>query len=83
MSSFSNKEAYVENKSLVKISMNLPEELLSQIRATATSECRSVTEVIRRAIERDLFLKGEEDKGAEVLLKRADGSTAHILLRLP
>ncbi len=67
------------NKRTVRVTLNVPEELLGRIKALAKKEELTVTEVFRRALETHLYLTKEERASSKILLKRAGQPIVEIV----
>lgn len=64
---------------MVRVTLNLPDDLMDRIKATAVLESRTVTDVFRRSLEMNLFLNAEEAKGAKLILEKRGGRMVEIL----
>jgi len=64
---------------VTKVTFNLPSELIDQIRQAAKIQNLTVTDLLRRGLQTDLFLSKEESQGGKILIKRADGSMVELL----
>lgn len=53
----------------VRVSLNLPEEVVEVLRDLAAKEGRTMTEVIRRGIEMEKFLAELRTRSAQILVK--------------
>jgi predicted transcriptional regulator len=56
----------------VKVTVNLPDDLIARLKELAGQKNKTVTELIRRGLETELFLAGEEAKGGKVLIEKSD-----------
>jgi penicillin V acylase-like amidase (Ntn superfamily) len=64
---------------VTKVTLNLPSELVEEIKQTAKKQNLTVTEIFRRSLQRDLFFSKEESTGGKVLVERPDGRMVEIL----
>lgn len=65
----------------VKVTLNLPEDLVSRLKKESERLHISMTEVIRRGLETELYLTKEENSGAKILLEREDKNIVQLLRR--
>jgi hypothetical protein len=63
----------------VKVTVNLPEDLVERLRDSAKG--KTLTEVIRKGLETELFLTNEENSGSKVLLEKKDNKIVQIVRR--
>jgi hypothetical protein len=63
----------------VKVTLNLPEELVNRLKEESSKTNISMTEAIRRGIEVDLFLKKEESAGSKILLEKKDSKIVQLV----
>lgn len=65
----------------VKVSLNLPAQVVETLRQLAAQEGRTMTEIIRRGIEMEGFLADLRAKNSKVLVKGADGEVAEVVFK--
>jgi Arc/MetJ-type ribon-helix-helix transcriptional regulator len=63
-----------------KITVNLPEELVAFLKQVAEEDRVSVTDVLRRAINSEMFFVDQEKKHNKVLVEDAD-RRIHVVMR--
>jgi hypothetical protein len=63
---------------VTKVTLNLPSDLVEQVKSMAKLENTTVTEIFRRGLLTDVFLSKEENKGGKVLIRRKDGDMVEI-----
>ena len=67
-------------KPVVKLSVNLPQEIVDVLRGLATRRNTTMTEVIRRGIGTEKYLQDAVDKGGKVLVEDRRGRLRQIVL---
>jgi hypothetical protein len=67
---------------ITKVSVNLPEAMVSQLRALADSEGETFTQVLKEAIALKFYVTRALADGAELLVKRPDGTVREIVFGL-
>jgi len=65
----------------VKITLNLPDNLLKRLREQSKQLSISLTETIRRGLETELFLTEEENTGSKILLEKKDNKIVQLVRR--
>ena len=65
----------------VKVTLNLPENLVKRLKKEAERLNISMTEAIRRGIETELFLNSEENSGSKILLEKEDKNIVQVVRR--
>jgi len=65
---------------VVKVSFNLPEDELEQLRELADARRVSVTQALRQAIATEWFLADQPD-GSKVLIESPDGRVREVVFR--
>lgn len=65
----------------VKVTVNLPEDLINRLRAESSKRGISMTEAIRQGLETELYLTSEESSGSKILLEKADDSIVQLVRR--
>ncbi len=65
---------------IVKTSMNLPQESLDTLRELAVQTGTSMTEVVRRAVATEKFLRDTSAEGSKILIKDKGSDTMRELL---
>lgn len=68
-------------KKVVKLSVNLSEDVAGALKDLATHEGISMTEALRRAIGTEKFLRDEISKGHKVLIEDDEKKLKEIVLR--
>ena len=63
----------------VKITLNLPADLVNRLKAESEIRDISMTEEIRRSLENELYLSKEEKEGAKVLLEKKDSRIVQLM----
>ena len=74
-------EQHGPDKGPLKVSLRLPAELVRALQARAEKDGIPGAELIRRAIDRELFLRGEEERGTKVVLEDATGGLRQVRRR--
>ncbi len=54
----------------VKVTVNLPEELVKRLKEESKKSQTTMTETIRKGLETELFLSKEEEAGSKILLEK-------------
>jgi hypothetical protein len=65
---------------VVKLSVNLPPEIVDVIRGLAKRRSTTMTEVIRRGIGTERYLQDAVDKGGQIFVKDRRGCFRQIVL---
>ena len=65
---------------VVKTSMNLPQDSLETLRELAEGANTSMAEIVRRAVATEKFLKDASANGSKILIKDKDSDTMRELL---
>jgi|GEM_PF-2843115 len=65
----------------VKVTLNLPEDLLNRLKDASLTRNVSMTEAIRRSLETELYLNKEEQAGSKILLERKGSDRIVQLVR--
>jgi predicted transcriptional regulator len=65
----------------VKLSVNLPEETVTNLRELAEKRGITLTEALRRAIANEHFLEDEVKSGGKVLVEKPDKTVREIVFR--
>jgi predicted transcriptional regulator len=63
---------------VTKVTLNLPSELVEQIKQVARVQSLTVTEVFRRGLQTYLFLTKEEAQGGKILVQKGNGSMVEL-----
>lgn len=71
----------VMSKRSVKVTINLPEDLIEQLKIESSRSNISLTEAIRRGLETELFLLKEEQAGSRILLEKKDHKIVQLTRR--
>ncbi len=58
-----------ERSTAVRVSLNLPEDVVNVLKQMAAQEGRTMTEIIRRGIETENFLAELRKRSAKILVK--------------
>lgn len=66
-------------KNSVRITLNLPAELVNRLKDESEKKDITMTEEIRRSLENELFLSKEEEDGAKILLERKDNRMVQLV----
>ena len=67
--------------SAVKVTLNLPEDLVKRLKEESAKHNISMTEAIRRGLETELFLSSEENSGSKILLEKKDKKIVQLVRR--
>ncbi len=62
-----------------KITLRLPSDLVEELRKLSIERNTSMTEVIRRGLETDLYLTKEENDGAKILLEKGNNRIVQLV----
>ena len=65
----------------VKVTVNLPEELVETLRKYAEERGITLTEAIRRAIAHERYFTTEIELGGTVLIEKPDKSIREVVLQ--
>ena len=65
----------------VKVTVNLPKDLLERLKELSNAKSVSMTETIRKGLETELFLTKEEQSGSKVLLEKKDNKIVQLVRR--
>ena len=66
---------------VTKVTVNLPNEVVAQLREIAANNHTTMTEAIRQSIVINKLLLDEERKDAKILIERPDGRFERIIRR--
>ncbi len=66
---------------VVKVTVNLPKDLVDAVRALANKRHVTLTEVIRDAIGTEKFLADANDEGSKILIEDKKKNLRQIVLR--
>jgi predicted transcriptional regulator len=64
----------------VKVTVNLPEELVGALKEYADARGITMTEALRRAITHENYFAGEIEAGGTVLIEKPDKSIREVVL---
>ncbi len=67
--------------SAVKVTLNLPADLVEKLKVESTRLNISMTETIRRGLETELFLTSEENNGSKILIEKKDDRIVQLVRR--
>ena len=67
--------------SSIKLTLNLPEDLVKRIKEEALKLNITMTEAIRKSLETELFLSEEEKEGSKILLEKKDNKIVQLVRR--
>jgi hypothetical protein len=62
-------------KGVSRLAINLPNQVLEELKDLADEESVTVTEIVRRAISAERFLRGHIEAGNQLLVLEKDQST--------
>ena len=65
----------------VKISANLPQATIDQLRWIAGQRGTTMTEVLRRAIDHEAFLQASANNSVKVLTEGPDGAMQQLIIK--
>jgi len=71
----------VMSRDTVKVTLNLPADLVERLKKTSSKRQVTMTEEIRRGLENDLYLSQEEEEGAKILLEKKDHRLVQLVRR--
>lgn len=54
---------------VTRLTVNLPTEILDELKELAEQECVSMTEIIRRSVKAEKFLRKEIEAGNKILIQ--------------
>lgn len=63
----------------MKVSFNLPNDVLDAAKKLASERNTTVTNVVREAISTEYFLAGEATKGGKVIIRKPDGKMTQLV----
>ena len=63
----------------VKVTLNLPEDLVNRLKEVSAKRNISMTEAIRRGLETDMFLSEEESAGSKILVEKKDNKIVQLV----
>ena len=63
-----------------KVTVNLPDELVDELRRMAEERDLTMTQVLRQAIESERFLQDELSKGNKVLIENKKDKSIHQVI---
>lgn len=66
---------------VVKVTVNLPEEMAAQLKALAASEGKTFTQALKEAISLKLFVSDLMKSGAKLLIEHRDKTIERIVFR--
>ena len=66
---------------VVKVTVNLPEQMVAQLKELAASEGESFTQALKEAIAMKLYIEDALGEGAKLLLELPDKSLREIVFR--
>ena len=69
------------SRDTVKVTLNLPADLVERLKKTSSKRQVTMTEEIRRGLENDLYLSQEEEEGAKILLEKKDHRLVQLVRR--
>jgi len=64
---------------VIKVTVNIPEDLMENVKRLAAEEGTTMTSVIQRALSLEIFLAAEEEKGSKVLLEDPNGKFRKVM----
>lgn len=67
--------------SAVKVTLNLPADLVEKLKAESARLNISMTEAIRRGLETEIFLTSEENNGSKILIEKKDDRIVQLVRR--
>lgn len=74
-------ETNAEDRTVVKLSVNLPVEVVEALREMAAQRGTTMTETIRRAISTEKYLDDAQAEGAKILIQDPDQTVQRLVLR--
>ena len=66
---------------MVKVTVNLPEQVVEALEQMARDENVTKTEALRRAISTEKYLRDAQGEGSKVLIEEKDGTVERIVFR--
>lgn len=66
-----------------KVTVNLPDETVNNLKEIAQNRGITVTEALRQTIESQQFLDNEIQRGGKVLIENPDRTTQQIIFNIP
>jgi hypothetical protein len=67
------------SKKTVKVTLNLPADLVERLKKESDKKQVSMTEEIRRNLESGLYLSQEEEEGAKILIEKKDSRIVQLV----
>jgi hypothetical protein len=64
-----------------KVTVNLSDETIEDLKAVAEKQGITLTEAIRKAIATEKFVQDERDEGAKILVERPGGRVREVEFR--
>lgn len=68
-------------KGNVKVTINLPIDLIEQLKEESKRKNITMTEAIRRGLETELFLNKEEKEGNKILVEKEGNKIVQLIRR--
>ena len=68
-------------KSVVKLTVNLSEEVYNTLKDLATQQSTTVTEALRKAISTENFIRKAETDNAKILIEDKDKNLKQVVFR--
>lgn len=65
--------------SIVRVTVNLPKNLIERLKNESKIRNITMTETIRRGLETELFLTNEEKSGSKILLEKKDKRIVQVV----
>lgn len=69
----------MNGKGTTRVTVNLPTELVKKLQATSSLNNVTVTDVIRRGLQTEMFLNNEVSQGGKILIKRRGNEIVELL----
>ena len=69
----------MSKRRIIKVSVNLPEDVVASLKKTASKRGTTVTEVLRAAIGTEKYLAEKVESGSTVLLQDADKNITQLV----
>ncbi len=70
-----------ERSATARLSINVPAEVMTELKLLADKEAVSITEIVRRAISAERFLREQQEKGNQILiLERGQTKATKVVL---
>ena len=63
---------------VTKVTLNLPSDLVEQVKKSAKEQHLSVTDLFRRGLQTDLYLTREETNGGKVIIQKNNGTMVEL-----